>query len=305
MRRFIVPAAIAAVAVILSGCTLIADLSSAFQITTASPVYGTEDTSGLTYPTPVTDAPDIFHYYPSIQDVSESDVGVHPESGVYDVTSDDGELLVRAVMTLPKITFVGETPVQESVDKLLDSVKGEFENRINRLSDSYISDIQSGYKVLTNPKFSVSYTLTDFSSEFASILYSIVQTNSDGISSTDYFCLVIDLKAGFKIDLSTLFSGGLSDRLLSLINEKLASCGKKLYSIYEQIAAEQIKSCWMISNGGIKFIFSARIIAPASEGTVEITLENSEINGLLNDYGTALLGDFAATVPETDDNDDD
>ncbi len=305
MRRFIVSAVAALVAVILSGCTLITDLSSVFQITTASPVYGTEDTSGLTYPTPTTDAPDIFHYYPSIQDVSKSDVGVHPESGVYDISSDDGDLLVRAVMTLPKITFVGETPVQETVDSLLDSVKADFENQIKQLSDSYVSDIQSGYRVITNPKFSVTYTLTDFSSEFASILYSIVQTNSDGISSTDYLCLVIDLKAGFKVDLSTLFSGGLSDRLLTLINEKLASCGKKLYSGYESIAAEQVKNCWMISNSGIKFIFSARTIAPASEGTVEITLENGEINGLLNDYGTALLGDFPATDTETDGDDGD
>lgn len=307
MRRIFVALSAVLVPVLalcLSGCALVGRLVAP----TTSAGYG-ENTKGLTYPISQTKRPDseIFHKYPSILDVENGNIGISPEYVSYETTSSSGEALVKISMTLPHPTFSSDIDgkLQEEIETSLLTARDELDRRIKRLESSCLSDKMSGYDRLMTPSFSVSYTLTGFSDDFVSILYSIAETNYDGVTTIDYICFVTDLKAGFNVDISTLFSSGISDKLTSLVAEKLAMCGKTLYGGYEAIVAAEMGSRWIISGSDIKLVFPPQTIAPASEGTVEIELKNSEINELLGDYGTALLGDLPSFDPEDPEDDDD
>lgn len=302
MHRTIVAIAIGLVlALCLSGCSLISDL--------AIPSSSTEGTVSLTYPPTVTTEPkqqEIFHKYPSVLDVDGDDMGICPEYVSYETKGSDGDLLVKIHMTLPKPVFSSDfdDDLKESIEKSLTQAREELEMRIKALEDSCLSDKMGGYEILMTPTFSVSYTLTAFSSDFVSILYSISETNSDGMTTESYICSVIDLKAGFTVDISTLFSAGISDKLTSLIAQKLAESEKVLFDGYDAIAASEMSSRWIISGSGIELIFPPQTIAPASEGTITVMLENAEINELLGDYGAALLGDLPANTPDIDGDED-
>ena len=299
LRRFFTAMIICVLTAAFSACGLLYDPAS-----TGLSDRGTENTAGLTYPVSEVTYPDIFHRYPSIMDVTENDIGIHPSGNTYNVVGDDGSVLVKVTVTLPTISFNSENAAELSVNKTLNKTKSEIERRIQRLADSVLSDRKNGYTPFGTSKFAASYTLTGFSSDYASILYSITEVNSDGQTNHTLICSVIDLKAGFAVDLSTLFTGGLSDKLISLVNEKLASCGKPLYRNYEALAANGIKNCWLIGSGDILIVFPPSMIAPATEGTVEIILKNNEINELMNEYGSTLLGDPPATAPDIDADED-
>lgn len=302
MHRTIVAIAVGlAMALCLSGCSLISDL--------AIPSSSTEETVSLTYPPTVTTEPkqqEIFHKYPSVLDVDGDDMGICPEYVSYETKGSDGDLLVKIHMTLPKPVFSSDfdDDLKESIEKSFSQAREGLDARIKVLEDSCLSDKMGGYEILMTPTFSVSYTLTAFSSDFVSILYSISETNSDGMTTESYICSVIDLKAGFTVDISTLFSAGISDKLTSLIAQKLAESEKVLFDGYDAIAASEMSSRWIISGSGIELIFPPQTIAPASEGTITVMLENAEINELLGDYGAALLGDLPANTPDIDGDED-
>lgn len=284
-----------------SGCTLVGRL-----VAPTTSVGDGESTKGLTYPSSQTKIPDseIFHKYPSILDVENGNIGISPEYVSYKTETSSGETLVKISMTLPKPTFSSDidSKLREKIENSLLEARDLLDLRIKRLESSCLSDKMSGYDRLMVPSFSASYTLTAFSDDFVSILYSIAETNYDGMTTLDYICFVTDLKAGFNVDISTLFSSGISDKLSSLVAEKLAMCGKTLYSGYEAIVAAEMGSRWIISGNGIRLVFPPQTIAPASEGTIEIELKNNEINELLGDYGAALLGDLPSFDPEDDGN---
>lgn len=287
----------------LSGCSLISDLVS--PTTSGASV---ENTASLTYPPTVTTKPkyEIFHKYPSVLDVDGDDMGICPEYVSYETKGSDGDPLLKIRMTLPLpvISSDFDTDLKESIEKSFSQAKEELEARIKVLEDSCLSDKMGGYEILMTPTFSVSYTLTAFSSDFVSILYSVSETNSDGMTTESYICSVIDLKAGFTVDISTLFSAGISDKLTSLVAQKLAESGKVLFDGYDATAAAEMSSCWIISGSDVELIFPPQTIAPASEGTITVTLENAEINELLGDYGAALLGDLPASDPDIDGDED-
>lgn len=302
MHRTIVAIAVGLVTTLcLSGCSLISDL--------AIPSSSTEGTVSLTYPPTITTEPkqqEIFHKYPSVLDVDGDDIGICPEYVSYETKGSDGDLLLKIHMTLPKPVFSSDfdDDLKESIEKSFSQAREVLDARIKVLEDSCLSDKMGGYEILMTPTFSVLYTLTAFSSDFVSILYSISETNSDGMTTESYICSVIDLKAGFTVDISTLFSAGISDKLTSLIAQKLAESEKVLFDGYDAIAASEMSSRWIISGSGIELIFPPQTIAPASERTITVMLENAEINELLGDYGAALLGDLPANTPDIDGDED-
>lgn len=282
---------------LLSSCALIGNHPSG----TASSDTG--DFPVLTYPVEkVTESP-IFYYFPSVLDVNIHDVGVKPTDTVYEITEPDGSTLIRVSMTLPDIHFVefaeNEGP-EEAVGQALDATRQLFLDRIDHLSECYLSDFATGVPFFCTPQYAVSYTITDYSENRISLLYTVSETNADGLVSRSYVCSVIDLKAGFTVDLSTLFTAGISDKLLTLVNRALASGGYSLYSSYESTAATEIRSSWLIVPEGIAFVFSPGTIASVDQGKITILFSTDQLNELLSEYGAEMLRAGTAFDPESD-----
>ncbi|MGM9680258.1 MAG: hypothetical protein ACI3XR_02000 [Eubacteriales bacterium] len=283
-----------ALPLLLSSCTLIGAHSS------GSPSSGSEDSPALTYPTEKIPETPIFYHFPSVLDVKIHDIGVEPTDTVYEITEPDGFGLIRVSMTLPVIHFVENSDPEEAVGQVLEETRQLFLSRIEHLQKSYLSDFTSGVPFFCTPQFSVTYTITDYSESRISLLYTVSETNADGIVSRSYVCSVIDLKAGFEVDLSTLFTAGISDKLLTLVNRALASGGYSLYPSYESVAATAIRSSWLIVPEGIAFVFSPGVIASADQDSITILLGTDQLNELLSEYGAELLGAGAAFDSESD-----
>lgn len=290
--RFLTPALI--LTVLLSSCTLVGSHPSG----TSS--LGTENQSFLTYPPEKTTDPPIFHHFPSVLDVNIHDIGVAPADTVYEITEPDGSVLLHVSMTLPDIHFVENDSTQASVRQALDETRQLLLNRIEHLRECYLSDFVTGISFFRTPQFSVTYTITAYSESRISLLYTVSETNADGLISRSYICSVIDLTAGFSVDLSTLFTAGISDKLLTLVNRALASGKATLYPSYESTAASAIRSSWLIVPEGLCFVFSPGVIASVDQDRITVLLATDQLNELLSEYGAELLDAGDAFDPESD-----
>jgi hypothetical protein len=78
--------------------------------------------------------------------------------------------------------------------------------------------------------------------------------------------------------------------VLALTVQKLkAAPPAGLYANAEQILASRIDSSWFIAGGQLTVILEAGVIAPLSSGDVVVTFAEKDLQGLLSDYGKALL----------------
>lgn len=286
-------AVLALLVLLLPGCSLL----SRFRKQTAGP---TEDLSGLTLPARTTAPPDGLYRFPSLQNVNENDVGVHPSDSGYTLEGEDGQPLLRVSMSLPVVTYVSNESLQSAVEAALAESERQFADRIDGLYRRYRQDAESGYDFFVTPSYTVSYSVTAFSESRISLLYNITETNADGIIRTSHVCRVIDLTAGFPVDLSTLFTAGLSDRLLTLVNSALTKSVNSLLPAYESVAAANLQSGFLIVPEGICFLFPAGILAPADQGDITVLLTTEVLNELLGEYGAVLLEAGDAYLPEPD-----
>lgn len=256
----------------------------------------TEDLSGLTLPTTSSAVHDIFHVLPSIQDVSDQDIGIYPVGQDYTILNDKGETLFHVSLTLPTVSFVDENQRETAVNEVINLFLESYQQTMDRLSSLYQNELEADRSFFCIPQYSLSYTISGFSSEFVSILFSEIITDSDGSVSRSTQSLTIDLKSGFTVNLSTIFSSGLSQDLLKLVNQKLSECGHTLYSNYESLSASLMEDCWLIIPGGIRLIFSPYEIASADQGFIDIELSYLEIGSSLSTYGRQLLDSVTPAV---------
>lgn len=295
MRKFLPLVLILSLGVLLSSCSPFPWEITSNENTVNRP---TEDLSGLTYPPFTTADPEGVYRIPSVQNVSDDDVGIHPEGEAYDITDPDGEPILRVSISMPVISYVNNVGLQSSADALLAATEKIFSDRVNSIAARYKSDAAAGYPFFLTPSYSVTYTITSFSESRVSLLYTVTETNADGLVSRSHVCQVIDLSAAFSVDLSTLFTAGLSDRLLTLVNRTLANADVSLYPGYESIAASLLPSAFLIERDGICFYFSAGTLAPADQGDIPVRLSTDVLNELLSEYGAVLLSAKGANVPE-------
>lgn len=295
VRKILIVPFILTLSALLSGCALLEGLG----LTHKDPAP-TEDTSSLIYPSNTEAAPGGLYRFPSIQDVNEGDVGVHPVDQVYDVPDSDGNPILRVSLSLPAITYVENIGLQSGVEAALAETTAAFTGRIDSLSARYLTDASSGYSFFLIPSYSVSYSITSYSENLISLLFTVTETNADGIVNRSYVCKVIDLSAGFAVDLSTLFTAGLSDKLLSMINSALAARSAPLLQGYESIAASSLPSSFLIVPEGICFLFSTGTLTPADQGDVTVLLSTDGLNELLSEYGAVILEAGNANLPEED-----
>lgn len=286
-------ALILSVGLLLTGCSLLPGSGK----NTSGP---TEDLSGLTFPAQTTLTPYRLYRFPSLQDVEENDIGIHPSDSSYEITGEDGQTLLRVSLSLPVVTYVNSDGLQSSVETVLAEAERQFADRIDSLTRRYRQDAKSGYSFFVTPSYSVSYNVTAFSPNRVSLLYNVTETNADGITGTSHVCLVVDLSAGFSVDLSTLFTAGLSDRLLTLVNSALASSGASLLPSYESVAAAHLSDCFLIVPEGICFLFPTGSLASADQGDITVLLSTEILNELLGEYGAVLLSAGDAYVPDPD-----
>lgn len=286
----------AILALIMPGCLLLSGCSLFSREQSAGP---TEDLSGLTLPAQTTSPPDLLYRFPSLQDVEQNDIGIHPSDDSYEVAGEDGQILLRVSLSLPVVTYVGNDGMQSAVEAVLAESERQFTDRIDALAKRYEQDAESGYSFFLTPSYSVSYNVTDFSPSRVSLLYNVTETNADGIISTSHVCRVVDLTAGFPVDLSTLFTAGISDRLLSLVNSALANSGASLLPDYESIAASGLPDCFLIVPEGICFLFSTGTLTSADQGDITVLLTTEVLNELLSEYGAVLLEAGDAYLPES------
>lgn len=293
MRKILTTVLILCLALQLSACSL-------FRAKDPDHTDPTEDRSGLTYPTYTAPDPNILYHFPSIQDVNENDVGIHPKDKVYEISDPDGNPILRVSLSMPEISYVDNIGLQSAVAAELAAAEKIFSDRIDSLTARYLTDAASGYSFFMLPSYSVSYSITSFSESRVSLMYSVTETNADGIVNRSKVCKVIDLSAGFTIDLSTLFTAGLSDRLLSMVNSSLANVDLPLLPNYEGIAASSLHASFLLVPEGICFLFSTGTLTPADQGDITVVLPTEMLNELLSEYGAVILQAGPADVPEID-----
>lgn len=292
VHKFLTTALILCLAIQLSACSLSKD--------SAEKTDPTEDLSGLTLPSFTATDPDTIYHFPSVQDVNENDIGVHPMDSAYEIDDSDGAPILRVSLSLPAITYVDNPVLQASVEATLSDTEKIFSDRIDSLSSRYLTDAASDYSFFLIPSYSVSYSITSYSENRISLLYTITETNADGIVNRSHFCRVIDLSAGFPIDLSTLFTAGLSDRLLTMVNSALADSGIPLLPSYESAVASWLSSSFLIVPDGICFLFTNGTLAPADQGDIPVILTTDALSELLSEYGAVILNAGPAYLPDPD-----
>ena len=217
------------------------------------------------------------------------------QSGIGEKTSrfsyKEGEdTILNVSLSLPVASVVGDDALQLSLATQLKAVEEEMQGRIDLLYQQYLKDYQAGIEGLTTPSVQIRYDLHYFTTEAVSMTYIFTQTTRDGMVFTNRYHSNLDLRVGSKIRLSALLMEETTDGLLNLTIQKLqASPPDGLYANAQQILVSKISSSWYISGGNLSIILEAGVIAPLSSGDVLLIFTEAELQGLLSDYGKALI----------------
>jgi hypothetical protein len=224
---------------------------------------------------------------PNIPGGLQSGIGVKDSRFNYT----EGEDVILCVsLSLPVASVVGDDALQQSLSAQLSVVEKELQTRIDLLYQQYLKDYQAGIDGLTTPSVQVRYDLHYFTTEAVSMTYIFTQTTRDGMVFTNRYHSNLDLRVGSKIRLSALLAEETTDGVLALTVQKLkAAPPAGLYANAEQILASRIDSSWFIAGGQLTVILEAGVIAPLSSGDVVVTFAEKDLQGLLSDYGKALL----------------
>ncbi|MBO4356195.1 MAG: hypothetical protein J5850_05020 [Clostridia bacterium] len=234
--------------------------------------------------------PVIDYHFDSRTNVKSDDIGIISYDTDYDITDDKDNVVMFVSMTLPIVEYVKKDETEQAVADIIAGVENGFKKTIEDRSKKYAADIKSGYKFTCTPSFLVSYVITDFSTNYVSILYTIHETNAEGILILDSVCLVIDLKGGFAIDLTTLFTGEALMNFIDDVNKKFKEKEYSYFKNYESRVSEIVTNCWLLYEGGVMILVPPYVISPGYYGYIDISFTNSEIVNYFSDYGRLILG---------------
>lgn len=224
---------------------------------------------------------------PSIPGGLQSGIGEKTDRFSY---TQEEDVLLNVTMTLPVASVEGDDTLRQTLAAQLSAVEEELQQRIELLHQQYLRDYQAGIDGLTTPSVQIRFDLHYFTTEAASLTYIFTETTRDGMVRTERYHSNLDLRVGSRIRLSALLKEDTTDGLLSMTMDKLtADSPDGLYENAQQILGAKLSSAWYITEGTLSILLEAGEIAPLSSGNILITFTEAELQGLLSDYGKALL----------------
>ena len=238
----------------------------------------------------IPEGPDIDYHFDSVTDVRSDDIGIRSNNVDYEIKDEKDNTVMLVSMTLPVVEYVSKGDKEEAVAKVISDVEKIFNNDISIRSEKYLADSKAKYKFTCIPSYLVSYRITDFSADYVSLLYTIHETNAEGILTLDSVCIVIDLKGGFAIDLSTLIMSVKYSSFVEDVKKKISAKDVTFFNNYETKIQTLIPKCWLLYNNGVMILIPPYQITPGYYGYLDVMFSNSELSDYLSDYGKVILG---------------
>lgn len=204
-----------------------------------------------------------------------------------DYTEGDNTVL-QVTWVLPVANVEGDEVLQSTLADSLASVESELQGEVDQIYRQYLRDYQAGNSGLNTPSVLIRYNLHYFTSDAVSLTYILTETTEDGQVYVRSYHSNLDLRVGSKIQLSALLQD--TDAVVELFTQKLNDTAPDgLYDGAAELTADDLSDLWYLESGTLSVQLPAGKVAPLSSGDIILTLTEDELDGLLSEYGKALL----------------